>query len=325
MSAEHSYEWSTREQERTRAEALAEQRRLYLAQLRLELAERQGQDRAAVAKGQRQLQEAGQQASNQDAHLHSIQNEAAGLNADVRQQSAALEHTRTAITRARAHLEQQIAAAKAMSARTDDARDLLAGAIEQASSGLAASEAVAASGTRLGDTLSHAEATGRHLVDTETALVGRISQLEMELGFLDRYEHTRPAAMALLAGMEANGYRLHETLTRGELTAYFSKADSEHQIGVQLRPEQRPGEQTERWELLVETFGMVGNECVGEIDDFDSAMEWIDLGELVSGGTLRNYPKAERHGELERRGSLPRPCPVTRRSGAGVSKTKVRT
>jgi hypothetical protein len=340
MSAQHSYQFSAAAQQRAHAEAMAQQRRIELQRLRLEQAMHvQARTRAAqraasglardnartAAQAQSQLGSAQRAASRQRSQLGEMKGQTRRLRSGLKEHEHQLAQTKTEIARIRADLDRQIAAARAMHVETDRERSLLQAAIGQAHASIERCDELVGAGEAATAALGQADAAGRDLADAAEDFTSRIAELERELTFIDCHERTLPAAMAVLAGMTASGYRLRETLTRGELTAYFAKADGDHQIAVRVVPERRPGEQTERWEVLAETFGMVGQECVDELDDFDSAMEEIDLGELISKGPLCNYPKAERTGEPERPGTLPAPQAAMRHSGTTRTPGKLRT
>jgi len=96
------------------------------------------------------------------------------------------------------------------------------------------------------------------------------------------------------------------------LIAYFKKADSEHQIAVRMTPAIRRGEDIKTWYLIAETFEMDGETCLEELDDFDTAMEEIDIGELqhIKHHPFPIYPKDESSRIREKRGVLPAPKKV---------------
>jgi hypothetical protein len=108
----------------------------------------------------------------------------------------------------------------------------------------------------------------------------RIRQLEAEVTFVTQHADLSPVAMVTLQAMESNGYRLQGTLGREELVVYFQKEGAAHQIAVRVAPAARSGEDVHRWDLLAETFDMQGEVCLGELDDFETAMEERGLGRL---------------------------------------------
>lgn len=100
-----------------------------------------------------------------------------------------------------------------------------------------------------------------------------------------------PAALTLMS-MSANGYVLSQMLPQEGLIAYFEKADQSHQIAVRTRlAGTTPVKSLTQWEVEVETFGLIGDECLDVLDDFIATSEETGLAEVEL--TQRRYPKPE--------------------------------
>lgn len=339
MSAEHSYQFRVQAAERARLEALVKQRHLQQARLRFEQAQRaleqqrlrqraqrlSEQDQRDLADARRQLDQLGREQADQAARGRELQHETAALRQNLPRTTSALTGAERQLALARAALEDQIAATKTLGAGTEREHLLLQSAIGDAKASLANTDRTAERGVQQAEALGAAASAGNRLAQAQAEVAEQLQQVERELRFLNVNADLQPAAMAVLAGMEANGYRLQETLIRGDLTAYFAHCDADRTIAVRLVPDRRPGEQPERWELLAETFAMAGDTCLDELKNFDTAMETLALGELLAVGGVRNFPKAEHSGELERSGSLPRPRFDPRRArGTAASKATVK-
>ena len=115
----------------------------------------------------------------------------------------------------------------------------------------------------------------------------RINHLERQIRFVSQNQASGPAAMAVLICMEENGYVLKGAESAEGLTSYFSQSEEEHQIAIRMTPAK---ESNKEWELLAETYDMEGEDCLWEMEDFETAMEEMELGDLTR-GQLRVYPK----------------------------------
>lgn len=119
-----------------------------------------------------------------------------------------------------------------------------------------------------------------------------LHQIELEVRFLSHEAALAPAAVATLIAMEANGYQLSDAVSEGDLVSYFERESAAHQIAVRVSPVARKGEDITAWDLVAETFGLVGEECLYEIEDFETAFQDLNLGRLTPG--RRVYPKDDR-------------------------------
>ncbi len=321
MSTRQSYSYLEEAQAEHRRQAELGRRQLRLAQDRAE--------RAAAA--HRQAAAAHHRARQGLASVERQSAAAASEAAATRQALGALERdlesSRAQLATAQQELTVEIdrvgrlesaAAAEAveMAEAMRDAQHSLDAVVELAG---AAAESVAE--------LSPAE--GERLQARQNELEESIRQLESEVRFLTQDAALAPASMVTLLAMESNGYRLRDTLTREGLVSYFERQGAAHQIAVRMAPAERRGEAVERWDLVAETFGLRGEDCLFEIEDFETAVEELELGDLVPGN--RVYPKDDRGVRLAggRRDASLKPLPRpradlwNRRGGARPARRKV--
>jgi len=155
------------------------------------------------------------------------------------------------------------------------------------------------------DDMARAVNEGAQLAAKQMKIENRLHNVETELRFLTRNAAIQPAALITLEAMQENGYTLREVETEEGLTSYFEQKETEHQIAVRIAPPVRQGENIQSWEMLAETFKMAGETCLMEIEDFETSIEAMDIGELKRGH--RVYPKDDRSRSAEKRGAIPPP------------------
>jgi hypothetical protein len=238
-----------------------------------------GRRASAVAAAQRRSRQALDAVGAREATLA---HELAATRQDLTQLAWEAEATRAALEAAEQAVRAELARAARLEAEIGCEASRMAEAIAEAEGTLAEISALGrATAESLGE-LSPAEGE---------ALAARQREIESRVRFLTQDAATAPVAMMTLLAMEANGYHLRETVSQQGLVAYFTRADAAHQIAVRTRPAARDGESAARWEVAAETFGMTGESCLYEIEDFETAVEDLDLGRLLPGD--RVYPKDE--------------------------------
>lgn len=166
--------------------------------------------------------------------------------------------------------------------------------------------------------LVDASAAGRALGAEQSGLEERIRQLEAEVAFVTQRADLAPVAMVTLQAMESNGYRLQGTLAREEMIVYFQKEGAAHQIAVRMAPAAQSAGEAQRWDLLAETFEMKGETCLGELDDFETAVEERGLGRLRR-KEGRVYPRDDSQAVLPR---LPEKWKLWKKKSREDSRTK---
>ena len=171
-------------------------------------------------------------------------------------------------------------------------------------------------------TLVAPELDGRKLEAQQQLIEQRLNQLTREVSFVTRDAALSPAAMLTLTAMRANGYELRETLSEQGLISYFQQEGTGHHIAVRVaHMGPVPGTDTERWDLLAETCGPPGNQCLEEMMDFETAVQLLDLGELRRNGG-RVCPKDGTDSAAEHWVRLPPPpTPETSRDCAKTRTT----
>ena len=263
------------------------------SRLRAEIARRQlglARQRCAAAATQHQL--AAQQLVQQRRELQATAAEAARTEQALGRIGRELSRTRGELVEAQRALRSELDRAAQLDAGIAMEEVGLAAAIAGARRGLGEVAAVAdAAVEHLGE-LSPVE--GEALQARSAALEDSVRQLESEVRFLTADAAAAPAALVTLLAMESNGYRLRDTLSREGLVSYFEREGERHRLAVRMAPVARPGESREAWELVAETFGMEGEDCLYEIEDFATAVEELELGTLLP--EQRVFPKDQRGG-----------------------------
>jgi chromosome segregation ATPase len=304
IAAQRRREQEQREKQR-QAELVAQRRREQAQAIHQETIAR---SQAYQRETQRTLQAQQQTLQASQAKATNLSSQAATLQTSLTDTERALEASRTQVAQAQANLKTQIAAATALHQAAEHEEQQLKNSINQAQDTLLQVEKLAAIGIEDADAWKRIAAQGHDMDKNTTELNQQIQHLEQEINFVTQQAELQPAAMAVLMGMQKNGYELRDTLSKDGLIYYFEAADSKHQIAVRMNSATRAGEDSQRWEMLAETFEMVGETCLEELADFDTAMEEIGIGELQR-GNFRLYPKDERSRQREKRGILPSPKP----------------
>lgn len=141
------------------------------------------------------------------------------------------------------------------------------------------------------------------LIENVENLEREIVRLETELRFIGQKQEFQPVAAAALSAMADNGYELRETVSEEGLLAYFEQSETGRRIAVRIEPPVQENKATEKWEILAETFQMSGEQCLMEMEDFETSLE--DFGNRLDFGDIRIYPKEDHSVEREKRGLLP--------------------
>ena len=167
------------------------------------------------------------------------------------------------------------------------------------------------------NTLDALDLDGSKLEAQQRLIAQQLNQLNREVSFVTRDAALSPAAMLTLTAMRTNGYALRETLGEQGLISYFEQEGTGHHIAVRMaQVGPVPGTGTERWDLLAETCGPPGNQCLEEMLDFETAVQLLDLGQLKRKGG-RVCPKDGTDYAAEQWVSLPPPpTPETARDPA---------
>lgn len=208
-----------------------------------------------------------------------------------------LQASRQELERSREELAGHIGRLQALEGTAARLEGELREGLTAASGSLAQLVRTAEAGLETAAALGEAASTGRAFGEIQGELEGRIRALESEIQLVTLRADLAPVAMVTLQAMEENGYRLQDTVSRDGLILYFQKEGAAHQLAVRMAPETRQGEETERWDLLAETFDLKNASCLEEMEDFETALE--------SRGTLRRrgervYPRDDRQAVLPR-------------------------
>lgn len=215
-----------------------------------------------------------------------------------------LNTTQAQLSEARHNLAQQIESVKKLYAEADCEKDLLNNAIRQAQSSLSEINRISQMSFENIDDMADAIKQGTDLAVRQTEIENQIHEVETELRFLTSHAEMQPAALITLEAMRENGYRLKEAKTAEELTFYFEQKERAHQIAVRIAKPVRKGENIHSWDMIAETFQMNGESCLMEIEDFETSVEIMDIGELKR-GQFRVYPKDPRSRAREKCGIIP--------------------
>lgn len=323
MSTRQSWEYAPDRSAAARAAVAEAERRLRLERQRAERAmiayrqnldrvresERRGRQAAAEhARNRRSLDRLAGREAALAGELSSARRDLDGLARD-------LEASRSALAAAEAAVEAELACAARLAAEVGAQSEVIAGAIGDAQTALGELADLGRASAESVRELSPAEREA--MAARQRDLEAGIRRLEAEVRLLAHDEATAPAALMTLLAMEANGYHLRETVSAEGLVAYFEHADAAHQIAVRTRPAKRDRAEA-CWQMTAETFGLAGESCLFEIEDFETAVESLDLGLLAPGD--RVYPKAEPGGVARGAPASSRelqPLPPPRRTPAG--------
>jgi hypothetical protein len=284
-----------------------------------EIAQRQmrlAQQRAAAAAAAHRR--AGQRLASQAGELRAVTSEVAANRQALGRLEQDVARSRAELVQAERELRAEIDRIVCLDAEIATEEVALADAIAGARQSLSEIAGLADAAV---ESLGEASPAELEKLRTEQAeLEASVRQLETEVRFLTADAATAPAALVTLLAMEANGYRLCDTVTREGLVSYFAREGEQHRLAVRVAPVARPGEKSEEWQVVAESFGMAGEGCLYEIEDFETAVEELELGTLVP--EERVYPKDERGGARVR-GGLPAP-PVALRHPPAARKERRR-
>jgi hypothetical protein len=209
--------------------------------------------------------------------------------------SSAIE---TRIAQSQAALRHNLQRAAALQATLGIAASGLQSTMRDAQSNLDTIARASSASTAFADAMADATRRGSQDREAVEATLSRIDQLDRELSFVVRDGTYDTAAMATLLAMEANGYQLREVASGQELVSMFEEKDSQRRIEVRLKKLGPTAEDQELWTLATETFEMSGEECLGEIANFETALvDELALGELQR--QSRQYPKRDRDSASE--------------------------
>jgi hypothetical protein len=255
----------------------AELARLQAAQAMAEAARRR-------AEHERQLAQAGQ---SLDAIDRSVQTASAQLG----ELDRIVEQARHSLHAANEHLRQCAAQAAALQSETEDALCDFTKAIQNTRSAAEGLTHLANSNIDSLDSLTAHRATTEEWAKRITDLQEDIRHKQAECDFLAQVEASRPSAAAVLLAMEGNNYQLRETVKQGDLIAYFQKQDAEQIIAVRIKVPENTSVAASVFEMIeAETFNSSDPECLGELDDFETAL--ADRIPIRRAGQ-RIYPRAD--------------------------------
>ena len=288
MSTRQSYQINLAEVARRRAALELSRRSLHLANLK-------------AARVQSELHQTAEQL--RQIRTDGLNQRVDELERDLARHRQALASCREEIAGAKAQLNQEMAALKEVACDVARERELLVQAMAQAEQTLDQIDRLSQLNLAGAEDLARAARETSQLAGKQIQLEQEIAAVERAVRFVSLKAELAPAAMTTLMCMEANGYQLGETDSRDMLTFYFQKAERDHQIAVRLAPVKEDGA---TWDLLAETFEMQGTECLEELDDFETAMEDLELGRLVR-GDFRVYPKDDRDPPQRVWGKIPKP------------------
>lgn len=296
MSTRDSYAYAMAAEEQRRAEAAARAREL----------ERQNHALAALLYARSLSESAAYRANVEDVVreqsrvLRVVDRQAADALARGKELAAMADHAQELSSAIEARLAQSQAAlrhnlqrAAALQTTLGIAASGLQSTMCDAQSNLDTIARASSASAAFADVIAGATRRGNQERETVEATLSRIDQLDRELSFVVRDGAYDAAAMATLLAMEANGYQLREVASGQELVSMFEEKDSQRRIEVRLKKLGPTAEDQERWTLAAETFEMQGEQCLGVIADFETALvDKLALGELQR--QSRQYPKRDR-------------------------------
>ena len=312
-------------QERAAAAAAAQRRemeRLRAERARLEAITRaadQGRQRVdrRVAETAAVHRRAGQHLASQANELRAVASEAAANRRALDHLEQSLARSRAELFRAETELRAEIDRITCLDAEIAAETVGLTAAIASAHQSLNEIAGLADAAIESLGEMSPAEL--EELRNEQMELEASVRQLETEVRFLTADAAIATPALVTLLAMEANGYRLRDTLTHEGLVSYFEREGERHRLAVRAAPVARAGESSEQWNVVAETFGMVGEGCLSEIEDFETAVEELEVGILVPEDRI--YPKDQRGGARVL-GGLPRPPLAVREPRAASEKRR---
>jgi hypothetical protein len=197
------------------------------------------------------------------------------------------------ITECQAGLRHNLQRAAALQTTLGIAASGLQSTMRDAQSNLDTIARASSASAAFAEVMADATRRGNQEREAVEATLSRIDQLDRELSFVVRDGAFDTAAMATLLAMEANAYQLREVVSGQELVSMFEEKDSQRRIEVRLKKLGSTAENQELWTLATETFEMIGEECLGEITNFETALvDELELGELRR--ESRQYPKRDR-------------------------------
>lgn len=296
MSTRDSYQYTMAAEAQARAEAAARAREI----------RRQNEGLAALLYAQ-SLSESAAYRTNvesvvreQSRVLAAVDRQLAGSLARNREISAAADRAQQlassigeSLARTQSALRHNMERAAALQATLGVAASGLQDTMRDAQANLDAIARTSSASAAFADVVIDGVRRGNMQRDAIDASLSRIGQLDRELAFVVRDGACDPAAMATLLAMEANGYQLREVTSAKELVSTFEEKDSARRIEVRLAKVGLAASEQELWALAAETFDMNGEECLGEIASFETALvNELELGELRR--QSRHYPKRDR-------------------------------
>jgi chromosome segregation ATPase len=255
----------------------AELARLLAAQAVAEAAQRR-------AEHERKLAQTGQR-------LEAIDRSVQTASAQLGELDRIVEQARHSLRAADEHLRQCAAQAAALQSDTADASCKMTAAIQNTRSAAEELTHLTNSNVESLESLAGYRATADEWGKRIAGLQEDIRRKQAECDFLAQVEASRPSAAAVLLAMEGNDYHLRETVKQGDLIAYFQKQDAEQIIAVRIKAPEKTSAAASVFELIeAETFNSGDPECLGELDDFETALE--DRIPIKRAGQ-RIYPRAD--------------------------------
>jgi len=255
----------------------AELARLRAAQAMAEAARRR-------AEHQRQLSQAGQRL---DAIDRSVQSASVQLD----ELDKVVEQARQSLRVAEEDLRQCAAQAAALQSATCEASNRFATAIQDTQSAAQELTHLANANVDSLESLTTNRTSAEEWAKRITGLQEDIRQKQAECDFLAQVESSRPSAAAVLLAMEGNNYQLREIVKEGDMIAYFQKQSAEQMIAVRIKVPENTSAAASVLEMIeAETFNAGDPECLGELDDFETAL--ADRIPIRRSGQ-RIYPRAD--------------------------------
>ena len=141
--------------------------------------------------------------------------------------------------------------------------------------------------------MTNAIRQGAALSARQSEIESQLHNVETEIRFLTLHAEMQPAALITLQAMRENGYEFRAVETAEGLTTYFEQKETNHQIAVRIAKPVHEGEDIYTWDILAETFEMTDETCLLEIEDFETSVKVMGIGNLKR-GKFRVYPKDER-------------------------------
>lgn len=314
MSTVQDYQYRTTSADKRRLQAQQQQAQVRLARLKAQRAMALHQQ--ALAEFNRQCQALANATARQKQALQDSQNHIDELAKQVTQLQLQLQNckqrlviTEQQLNQAEQDLAIQLTTIKQLCDGMAEQDALLQQSIGIAEQTLQHSNELAAIGLDDAKQLTSVSAQTQQTATQFAELERQIQSLGRQMEFIRQNESLAPAAMTIILAMQENGYELKQSHSQEEMICYFEHQQHKYQMAIRVAPAIRQGEDIETWDMLAETFDTPGQQCLEELCDFDTAIEQIELGELVrvNRAPYPIYPKDDTSRGRQNRGVLPAP------------------